>query len=98
MDYEHSTMPESGGTGTGEWMEAQGFGPLWWVGCIVGPVVFFVVIAGGMLAKGQSWQGVLWLGFFIAAWGGLGFGAMVAGVIYVSRIEADAELTASTKH
>lgn len=98
MTDEHITPTDTDETGTEQWKESPGFGPLLWVGCILGPVVFFVVIAGGMLANGQSWQTAIWLGFFIAAWGGLGFGAMVAGVIYVSRIEADAELTASTKH
>lgn len=57
-------------------------------GVIVGVVVSFVVVTGGLLATGQGVGASLGLGAFVAFWGGLGFGGMVGGVVWATREEA----------
>jgi len=58
------------------------------IGSIVGIVVFLFGTAAVMLAVGLTWQAALGLGLFLAFWGGLGFGAMCGGVLYLLKHEA----------
>lgn len=61
------------------------------VSSAIGVVLSLVLITGGMMAAGQVWQSSLALGVFIAFWGGLGFGSMIGGVVYLTRIEQAAK-------
>jgi hypothetical protein len=40
-----------------------------------------------MVAADVEWGSAIGLGLFVALWGGLGFGAMVGGVVWVTRHE-----------
>ena len=50
-------------------------------------VLSFVGVTSGLLAMGQGWGAALGLGAFVGFWGGLGFGAMIGGVIWATRME-----------
>ena len=56
-------------------------------GCVLGAVLSFLGVTFGMHALGAVWASALGLGLFVAFWGGLGFGAMVGGVVYATRLE-----------
>jgi hypothetical protein len=58
-------------------------------GVAIGVVVSFLGVGGGLLASGSSMSTAIGLGAFVAFWGGLGFGAMLGGVAYAIRVEAE---------
>ena len=57
------------------------------VGCLVGTVVALVGVVVTMRLLDVEWGSAIGLGFFVAFWGGLGFGAMVGGVVHADRLE-----------
>lgn len=57
------------------------------IGAAVGFVVFSTLITIGSYAAGNSLGGSLGLGVFAGFWGGLGFGFMIGGTMYVSLTE-----------
>lgn len=61
------------------------------VSSAVGVGLSLAFITAGMMAAGQVWQSSLALGVFIAFWGGLGFGSMIGGVVYLTRIDEAAK-------
>lgn len=73
------------------WPDPPGLGRILAICCAVGVVLSLVIITAGMLAAGQVWQSSLALGVFIAAWGGLGFGSMIGGVIYLTKLDSAAK-------
>lgn len=73
------------------WRDPPGMGRIVVVSSAIGVVLSLVLITGGMMAAGQVWQSSLALGVFIAFWGGLGFGSMIGGVVYLTRIEQAAK-------
>ena len=73
------------------WKNPPGMGRTILSGVAVGVIVSFAAVVGVVLADGQKLGAAVGLGLFIAVWGGLGFGAMVGGVVAVSRAEAAEE-------
>lgn len=67
--------------------EATGLAKAVALGSLVGVVVSFVAVLLAMVAGGYGWGVGLGLAAFTAFWGGLGFGSMVGGVIYLSAHE-----------
>ncbi|MFN8017308.1 MAG: hypothetical protein U0P45_04200 [Acidimicrobiales bacterium] len=65
-------------------------------GCLIGVVVSFVSVTLGMHALGADWAPAVGLGLFVGFWGGLGFGAMVGGVVYAAKLERHTEEEART--
>ncbi|MCB1037987.1 MAG: hypothetical protein R2701_09500 [Acidimicrobiales bacterium] len=59
------------------------------IGVAVAAVVSFLAVCATVLAEGESLGSAIGLGLFIAFWGGLGFGAMVGGVVFASRVERE---------
>ena len=59
------------------------------IGSLVGMTLAFVAVAAAMVVAGQGWGPGVGLGAFVAFWGGIGFGSMVGGVIYLSFHEED---------
>jgi Na+/melibiose symporter-like transporter len=59
------------------------------VGCTIGLVSVLALVTPIVAALGADWGAALGVGAFIAVWGGLGFGAMVAGVLRTHRFEVD---------
>lgn len=58
------------------------------IGCSIGVVVSFVGVTVGILSAGATaWQSAVGLGVFVAFWGGLGFGSMMGGVAWLSKLE-----------
>ncbi len=73
----------------GDWDEPVGLLRSIVVGAIIGVVIAMVGVTVGMLAADIEWQSAVGLGVFVAFWGGLGFGTMVGGVVWVSKHEHD---------
>lgn len=73
----------------GDWDEPVGLLRSIVVGALVGVVIAMVGVTLGMLAADVEWQSAVGLGLFVAFWGGLGFGTMVGGVVWVSNHEHD---------
>jgi len=71
------------------WTDPPGLGRHVLIGSIVGIFLSLPLITLGALAAGQKWQSALGLGLFTSLWGGMGFGSMVGGVIYATKIEAE---------
>ena len=71
----------------GEWREPVGLLRSVVTGAVVGVVLAFIGTTLGMLAAGVEMGSALGLGLFVAFWGGLGFGCMVGGVVWVSANE-----------
>jgi len=69
------------------WVEPPGMGKTIGTGVAVGVAVSFVGVGGAFLAAGQGWGPAIGMGAFVAAWGGLGFGAMVGGVVWATQVE-----------
>ncbi|MEO6627420.1 MAG: hypothetical protein ABIP03_02505 [Aquihabitans sp.] len=84
------TTLETNGTNadpTASWQDPPGMGKSILIGSTIGVVLAFIFVTGGMLATGTAWQSAVGLGVFVAFWGGVGFGSMLGGVTYVSRIQ-----------
>jgi len=64
--------------------ESPGLGRYLVKGGAIGAVLAFIGIAAGILALDVEWESAVGLGLFIAVWGGLGFGVMIAGVVWLS--------------
>lgn len=54
------------------------------VGCAI---VAVVAVVATMRLLDVEWAPAIGLGFFVAFWGGLGFGSMVGGVVHADRLE-----------
>lgn len=57
------------------------------IGSLIGVVLSFFSVLLAMGAAGYGWGPGAGLAAFTAFWGGLGFGSMVGGVVYLSSIE-----------
>lgn len=57
------------------------------IGAAVGVVAAFVFVGGGMLLAGFADTASLAVGGMAAFWGGLGFGSMFGGVMFLTRHE-----------
>jgi hypothetical protein len=73
------------------WVEPPGMAKALTRGVALGVCISFVGVGGAFLAAGQSWATSIGMGAFVAVWGGLGFGGMMGGVVWASRVEASAE-------
>ena len=51
----------------------------------------FVGVAVPFLVGGQAWGASIGMGAFVAAWGGLGFGVMIGGVVWATQVERAAQ-------
>lgn len=71
----------------GEWEEPVGLLRSVVTGAIIGVVIAFIGTTIGMLAADVETGSAIGLGLFVAFWGGLGFGSMVGGVVWVSKNE-----------
>lgn len=71
-----------------QWHDPPGLGRHVMIGSLVGIALSFPLIAIGAMLLGQQWQSAGALALFASLWGGMGFGSMVGGVIYASRLEA----------
>ena len=71
-----------------EFHDPPGLGRHVIIGSTVAFALSFPLIAIGAMLLGQQWQGAVALSLFASIWGGLGFGSMVGGVIYASKLEA----------
>ena len=58
------------------------------VGSIVGVLLSLPLITLGAMMLGEQWQSAFALALFASLWGGMGFGSMVGGVVYASKLEA----------
>lgn len=72
---------------TGDWEEPVGLLRSVVMGALVGVVLSFIGTTIGMLLADVEVGAAIGLGVFVAFWGGLGFGTMVGGVIWVSNNE-----------
>lgn len=82
-----SAVEHSSQTGTTSWTEPVGLLRSVVVGALIGVVLSFVGTTIGILLAGQDLGPAIGLGVFVAFWGGLGFGTMVGGVVWVSNHE-----------
>lgn len=71
----------------GDWREPVGLLRSVVTGALVGVVLAFIGTTVGMLLADVELGSALGLGLFVAIWGGLGFGSMVGGVVWVSNNE-----------
>lgn len=58
------------------------------IGSIVGVFLSLPLITLGTLMLGERWESAFAIALFASLWGGIGFGSMVGGVIYASKLEA----------
>lgn len=58
------------------------------IGSLVGVALSLPLITLGSMMLGQRWESAFALALFASLWGGIGFGSMVGGVIYASKLEA----------
>ena len=72
------------------WADPPGMGKTIGTGVAIGVAVSFLGVAGAFLAAGAGWLTAIGMGAFVATWGGLGFGGMIGGVVWATRVE-DAE-------
>jgi len=68
-------------------VEPLGLGHSLAVGAVVGMVLALVGVTLGLMATGLSWVDSIGVGIFAAFWGGIGFGTMIGGVIFLSNLE-----------
>ena len=73
------------------WLEPPGMAKALTIGVAVGVAASFFGVGGAFLAAGQPWTTAIGMGVFVAMWGGLGFGGMLGGVIWASRVEGATE-------
>jgi hypothetical protein len=57
------------------------------IGSLVGIVLAMLAVTGALLVGGSSTSEAVGIGAMAAFWGGLGFGSMVGGVIFLSRVD-----------
>lgn len=57
------------------------------IGSLLGIVLAMLAVTGALLAGGSSTSEAVGIGAMAAFWGGLGFGSMVGGVIFLSRFD-----------
>ncbi|WP_421119637.1 hypothetical protein ACE2AJ_20115 [Aquihabitans daechungensis] len=69
------------------WADPPGMAKALVIGVAVGVAVSFFGVGGAFLAGGQGWGPSIGMGVFVAMWGGLGFGGMIGGVVWASRVE-----------
>jgi hypothetical protein len=69
------------------WDEPGGLAKAVVVGSIVGALIASVAVTAALLAIGVQRGSAFGLGVFIAFWGGLGFGSMVAGVVWATKVD-----------
>ena len=65
--------------------EPAGMGRSVFAGVAVGFTLSLIGVTAGLLVAGQELSTAIGLGLFTAVWGGLGFGAMMGGVMYLER-------------
>ena len=82
-----ATTANVGRKSMGEWEEPVGLLRSVVLGAIIGVVIAFIGTTIGMLAADVETGSAIGLGLFVAFWGGLGFGSMVGGVVWVSKHE-----------
>lgn len=68
-----------------EWLEPHGMGRTILIGSVAGVVIAFAAVTVLARMAGVEWWSAIGLGAFVGFWGGLGFGSMVAGVMWASR-------------
>lgn len=71
-----------------EYHDPPGLGRHIVIGSAVAFALSFPLILIGAMMLGQRWESAAGLSLFASLWGGIGFGSMVGGVIYVSKLEA----------
>lgn len=77
------------------WASPPGLGRCIGIGCGIGVVLSFIGIALPSVLAGMEWRSAVGFGVFVAFWGGLGFGSMMGGVVYLMRldkVEAEADV------
>lgn len=57
------------------------------VSCAIGVAASMIAVVATMRLLDVEWASAIGLGLFVAFWGGLGFGAMVGGVVHADRME-----------
>lgn len=78
---------------TGSWAQPSGMGHAIVIGSVVGTVISFISVSLLLHLADVEWGSAIGLGAFIGFWGGLGFGSMVAGVVWASSSEVAAHST-----
>ncbi len=71
-----------------QWHDPPGLGRHVIIGSAVAFALSFPLVLIGAMMLGQRWESALALSLFATLWGGIGFGSMVGGVIYASKLEA----------
>ena len=74
--------------GHGSTTEPPGLGKSVLIGSLIGMVLALAVVTLGLLAWGATAPESLGVAIFAAFWGGIGFGSMVGGVVFVSNLQA----------
>lgn len=64
--------------------ESPGLGRYLFKGAVIGAIASFILIGAGILALDVEWGSAMGIGVFVAFWGGVGFGVMLAGVTWLS--------------
>jgi hypothetical protein len=80
------------------WVEPPGMAKALTTGVAIGVAASFLGVGGAFLAAGQGWRTAIGMGLFVAVWGGLGFGGMLGGVIWASRMEEEADRERRAAH
>lgn len=73
------------------WENPPGMARALTIGVAIGVLVSFFGVGAVLLLMGEGWGAAIGMGLFVAAWGGLGFGGMLGGVIWASRVEQQEE-------
>lgn len=73
------------------WANPPGLGRALTIGTAIGVALSFVGVAVPFLVGGQAWGASIGMGAFVAAWGGLGFGVMIGGVVWATQVERAAQ-------
>lgn len=70
-----------------QWHDPPGLGRHVIIGSLVGILLSVPLIAIGAMMLGERWESAFALALFAGLWGGIGFGSMVGGVIYASKLD-----------
>lgn len=57
------------------------------MGATIGVIASLVGVGGALWLSGTQAMSAIALGLFVAFWGGLGFGCMIGGVIWATKVE-----------